>query len=104
MVLGLLLREGAIFEHIASEHAVDDAIISVTASDRSRLEEEQDPPRGVSIRVVLPADLVHQLVAERRRSERFLSTFVLREQVPDLLPHRLCGLEVIRVSSAIDEQ
>ena len=79
MVLGLLLRKGSIFEHVAIEHTVDDAVIGIPAANGRRLEEEQDPPRRISIRVVLPADLVHQLMAEGWRSERFLSSLVLGE-------------------------
>jgi hypothetical protein len=82
---------------------VQDAIKCVTPADRPRFENQQYPFRCIAVRIILTTDLVNNFVAKRHVTEDTFLSGLTGFEAGYEISHLTCQIEVLWISSAIDE-
>ena len=70
-VLGARTRdETTVIQEVPAQDGLQNPAVGIAPADRDRFKEEQNPSGRVLVAITLPADLVHEFVAERQIPER----------------------------------
>jgi hypothetical protein len=83
MMGGGALGEATVFLDVPAQDRFEDALIGVRPPDGYRLKQQQDSSRGVLIAVILPADLMNQVMAKAQAAEGAFSTRGLLREIMD---------------------
>ena len=98
------MHPAVVLDDIATQHIADHPPIRILPADAQRFEEQEHAARQVGVRIVAPADVVDQIMAESQAAEgrlrpRPLDGFLLQAGLD-----AQGILEMIRIGAAIDQE